>query len=380
MAEYSEIVKYHPLLVLISEKPMTWYGFLLLNKDTRVEIKLRVPHYPELRGAKVRFGQQICLFQGSDFENKFNDLLANGTSVPSFLRQLQGLMEGIIKQKTSDMTSKSHFFNKDMLKELTTLLKEPEFQVEGNNDLSAVKIIYNNISVTLKPENMSSNPWTLLSSDLPELPVWRLFDKCIPTLVDAAKTLKTRVDALEETWRELAEIDESCWVIDPPKPKPCHLYRRIHINSALSLLIKVNPLQPHSNFPEIELLGSDKQVSKCRTVLSDNMCKWDSDRTIPENIMELLEITELPQRPADETKDTGAIFDDDECCICFSMESGDGKLPSEICNNEKCRKHFHSSCLLEWLQTVAGKHMYFDRCHGTCPVCKENISCAVKWN
>ncbi|XP_015123577.1 E3 ubiquitin-protein ligase FANCL [Diachasma alloeum] len=378
MAEYSDIVKCHPLLVLISEKPMTWYGFLLVNKDTRVEMKLRVPHYPELRDASVRFGEQICLLQGSDFKNKFKELLVNGTSVLSFLRQLQGLMEGIIKQKTNDSPTKSHFFDKDMLKELTTLLREPDIEVQGNNDLSAVKVIYKSISVTLKPENTTSNSWALVSSDLPELPVWRPFDKCIPTLMDASKTLKSRVDALEDTWRELAEIDENCWVIDPTNPKPCHLYRRIHINSALSLLIKLNPLQSHSNFPEMELLGSDKEVSKCRAILSDNMCKWDSDKTIPENVMELLEIRELPQRPADEAKDDDAIFEDDECCICFSLESEDGKLPSEICSNERCRKHFHSACLLEWLQTVAGKQMYFDRCHGTCPVCKENISCAVK--
>ncbi|XP_011297839.1 E3 ubiquitin-protein ligase FANCL [Fopius arisanus] len=379
MAEYSDIVKCHPLLVLISEKPMTWYGFMVVNKDTRIEIKLRVPHYPELRGASVHFGQQICLFQGSEFRSKYKGLLQNATSVLSFLRQLQGLMEGIIKKKRIESTTKEYFFNKDMLKELKTVLKEPNIEVQGNNDLSAVKIIYKSISVTLKPEN-TGNSWALISSDLPELPIWRPFDKCISTLMEATKTLQAKVNALEDIWRELAEIDENCWVIDPVNPKPCHLYRRIHINSALSLHIKLNPLDSDGHHPEMKLLGSDKEVYKTREILSDNLCKWDADRSILENIMELLQIEELPQRPPDEPKDDGAIFGDDECCICFSMESENGEIPSEICSNEKCRKHFHSSCLLEWLQTVAGKQMYFARCHGTCPVCKENISCAVKLN
>lgn len=83
-----------------------------------------------------------------------------------------------------------------------------DVEVQGNSDLSAVKITYNSISIILKPENTSNNPWALVSSELPELPDWQPLEKSIGTLIEAVKTLKTRVDALKDTWCELANIDE----------------------------------------------------------------------------------------------------------------------------------------------------------------------------
>lgn len=38
---------------------------------------------------------------------------------------------------------------------------------------------------------------------------------------------------------------------------------------------------------------------------------------------------------------------DEECCICFCMEAEDGDIPEEICNNHRCRRHFHSKCLFQ---------------------------------
>lgn len=58
-------------------------------------------------------------------------------------------------------------------------------------------------------------------------------------------------------------------MIDPADPKPYHLYRRIHLNAALSLLIKLNPLNPES-LPEIKPLGSDKEVAECQNIISEN--------------------------------------------------------------------------------------------------------------
>lgn len=78
------------------------------------------------------------------------------------------------------------------------------------------------------------------------------------------------------------------------------------------------------------------------------------------------------------TEEHKGVITDEECCICFSLESDDETLPNKICNNNRCRKHFHTSCLLQWLQTIAGNQVVFDHIHGSCPNCRENISCYIK--
>lgn len=78
----------------------------------------------------------------------------------------------------------------------------------GNNNLTAIKLMYKDISIVLKPATSAHNSWTLLSSDLPKLESWEPLENSIPTLTEAAKVLKTRVNALQETWQDLKHIDE----------------------------------------------------------------------------------------------------------------------------------------------------------------------------
>jgi E3 ubiquitin-protein ligase FANCL len=84
-----------------------------------------------------------------------------------------------------------------------------------------------------------------------------------------------------------------------------------------------------------------------------------------------------------------------ECGICYShrLPIGDGggdendhhlvnggtrkKLslfPSIICSNSSCSRHYHESCLLEWLHSLPNVKVRFDRIHGICPYCCGDIS------
>lgn len=46
-------------------------------------------------------------------------------------------------------------------------------------------------------------------------------------------------------------------------------------------------------------------------------------------------------------EDKNVIVTDEECCICFSIKLDSEIIPKKICSNEKCRRHFHTLCLLE---------------------------------
>lgn len=64
--------------------------------------------------------------------------------------------------------------------------------------------------------------------------------------------------------------------------------------------------------------------------------------------MMLLDINKFPVKEEKTSAEDGnVIVGDEECCICFSMELDNEILPDKICNNEKCRRHFHTPCLLQ---------------------------------
>ena len=70
--------------------------------------------------------------------------------------------------------------------------------------------------------------------------------------------------------------------------------------------------------------------------------------SVYENLLTLLNIDKFPQAPKyEEPMEEEGIVGDEECCICFSMELDGGEVPDEICNNQKCRRYFHSICLFQ---------------------------------
>ncbi|XP_017877086.1 E3 ubiquitin-protein ligase FANCL, partial [Ceratina calcarata] len=256
-----------------------------------------------------------------------------------------------------------------------------EIQVFSDWTLSTITLSLNDVTLKLRRPKRETCPWTIVHSDLPDVSELGSFDKNIPNLAAARNKLKSQVQILERAWWNLKEIDENCYVLDPLVPKPCHLFRQIYLTSSLSMFIRINALYP-MDVPEIKFLGSDIEVELKKDVVSRNLHNWDPGCDFIDNMSMLLNIDTFPKKE-EVKKETsmeehrGAISDE-ECCICFSLESDDETLPDKICNNNKCRRHFHTSCLLQWLQTIAGNHVVFDHIYGSCPNCRENISCYIK--
>jgi len=95
------LLKWHPEMILISESPVTWQGFLIISKSSyaaheiyypRVKLKLIVPNYPSLYNMQVRFGKQITFLRNKELCSKMKELMNTVHTVSSFLTQLQSLI------------------------------------------------------------------------------------------------------------------------------------------------------------------------------------------------------------------------------------------------------------------------------------------------
>ena len=108
-----------------------------------------------------------------------------------------------------------------------------------------------------------------------------------------------------------------------------------------------------------------------------NTKRWSEERSIRENL-ELWFGSPLPSPLAPSTDKSDFLV---ECGICYThrlpTEDGsaeDGPLPEAKCSNPSCNRHYHESCLFEWLHSLPTAKISFDRLYGSCPYCTETLS------
>lgn len=379
--ECAEMIRRHPELILVSNSPITWDGMLNVPinsiQKSKVRLKLTLPDFPLFNGASLKFGRNSAALLNRDFDKKLINLLKNAASVTSFLKQLQILIGETLRRKASGLTRIDDY---SVISELEAVMYSPcEVRLSSSYGLNLVELVYNDILLKLQRDANCSDTWKIVSCDLAQLQGSELVVGTTISLKDAASKLEKQVESLENVWEHLRDIDRNCWVIDPLVPKPHHLYRRIKVTESLSVLISINRSQP-SSLPAIRILGSDSEVLKYREIISDNFELWDPNNTTSENLLLLLNLQEFPKisNAKEEKRKDNGLFNDEECGICFSLELNEDELPDRICDNEKCRKHFHNACLLQWLQAIPGNQVVFNQLYGACPFCGQNIPCPIE--
>lgn len=122
------------------------------------------------------------------------------------------------------------------------------------------------------------------------------------------------------------------------------------------------------------------------STMTNNQKRWSEERSIRENL-ELWFGTPLPSPLAPTTEKSDFLV---ECGICYthrlpveedgeSADGGeDGPLPEAKCSNSNCNRHYHESCLFEWLHSLPTARVSFDRIFGSCPYCCEAVSVKIK--
>ncbi|EZA62218.1 hypothetical protein DMN91_003592 [Ooceraea biroi] len=383
--DYETVLEYHPEMILTSESPVTWQGFLIISKlyaareihCPRVKLKLVVPNYPSLGNMQIRFGRQIVFLRNREFSRKVKQLMNDSQTVSSFLTQLQLLIGKYMCNMNDQAFSTDYESINDFLQDLKAALQNPSgVQLSSDQSLSVVKLSLRGVSLTLQRCNNIKPPWKVVFSDLPKIPAFEGFEKNVTNLTVTITKFKWGVELLEKAWEQLKEIDRNCWVIGPLEPKRSHMYRRIHLSQSLSVTVTIDPLNPTA-LPGIQFLGSDNEVKKQKDDVSNNIHNWNENCSVLKNLRILLNMYDFPEQQQS-LEDEEAIIGSRECGICFFTKSDTDELPDKICNNERCMKHFHSVCLARWLQTKAGNLIVFGYIHGTCPHCKEHISCSIR--
>lgn len=185
----------------------------------------------------------------------------------------------------------------------------------------------------------------------------------------------------QAVWDELDELDRECWVLEPERPDRSQLERRIAVERFCSVLVELDPERPRAP-ADVRFLGSAAAVDPLRAALQKNWTRWDEARSVRRNLERVLGLEarglELPS-PATTAREEFTA----ECGICYAYrlptvgsdgkEGGGSAIPDIACENEKCGRPFHRTCLYEWLRALPSARQSFDTVFGECPYCSQPI-------
>jgi len=218
-------------------------------------------------------------------------------------------------------------------------------------------------------------------------------------------------------FNELDDLDAHLWILEPSLPaRRCSVERRIALwEGGASMVIVLDPENARGVPVMTRFLGVTKatmlaaanasgdnnrdfvdwRTSFAEFVAEDNKQedskkksqgksedkpantkRWSEERSIRENL-ELWFGSPLPSPLAPSTDKSDFLV---ECGICYThrlpTEEGsaeDGPLPEAKCSNPSCNRHYHESCLFEWLHSLPTAKISFDRLYGSCPYCTETL-------
>lgn len=229
---------------------------------------------------------------------------------------------------------------------------------------------------------------------------------------------------------ELDDLDSHLWILEPNLPaRRCSVERRIALwEGGASMVLALDPDNPRGAPVMVRFLGvtlatmkaaanaqarADSGVGAVRTDRSGDIVDWrtsfaefvsvDDDRNFQSGMNVLAKkqfwsekrsVREnlglwfgsplpSPLSPSNEISDFLV-----ECGICYthrlptedSISSGnneDGPLPEAKCCNPSCNRHYHESCLFEWLHSLPTARVSFDRIFGSCMYCCEPVSVKI---
>lgn len=107
---------------------------------------------------------------------------------------------------------------------------------------------------------------------------------------------------------------------------------------------------------------------------------WSEERSIHENL-QLWFGSPLPSPLSPSTEMSDFLV---ECGICYThrlptddSSNEGGPLPEAKCSNPSCNRHYHESCLFEWLHSLPTARVSFDRIFGSCMYCCEPVSVKI---
>jgi E3 ubiquitin-protein ligase FANCL len=192
-----------------------------------------------------------------------------------------------------------------------------------------------------------------------------------PTLGECVAKFRDILTLFEPFWNEMDDLDSNSWVIEPEQHSFSITTRRIVLPNRCSLQLQIDPRRPRA-IPECKLIGADAVVGPLRDCFSRNLHQWNSlDLSLRSNLERLFELDKSGGFPlrSSAKQDEVAL----ECGICYIFRL-ENTIPDRACENAKCGKTFHRTCLFEWLRAIPTSRQSFNTIFGQCPYCSESIN------
>ena len=254
------------------------------------------------------------------------------------------------------------------------------------------------------------NDFVLVDNNLKVDKWWDGNDKK-PVLPEIQRRFHRGVTMYQPLFDELDELDSYLWILEPSLPaRRCSVERRIALwEGGASLVIVLDPEKPRAPPVLVRFVGLTAAAMKAaQNTIGDDWTKngkdwsasfaqfvaegdnedssqrWSERRSVKENL-ELWFGAPLPS-PLSSVKSDFLV----ECGICYTHRlpiedvttnndpnSEEGALPEVKCT---CNRHYHESCLFEWLHSLPTAKNSFDRIFGSCPYCCETVSVTCRHN
>lgn len=200
-------------------------------------------------------------------------------------------------------------------------------------------------------------------------------------LKDVVLQVREHLEKLQDFFSIMDDIDKKLWVVGPIQPSRATSFRQINLGNDCFIMLAINVSDPRS-LPECRLLGPETITDKMRKTWRRNCNRWTKDKSIGENLENLME-TSLPG-PRQSTMEDQQV----ECGICYAhclpindelgAKSGSGS--DYTCDNSSCSRAFHSVCLGDWLRSITTTRQSFDVLFGNCPYCLGPVAVKVDSN
>jgi E3 ubiquitin-protein ligase FANCL len=191
------------------------------------------------------------------------------------------------------------------------------------------------------------------------------------SLASVLSQFEAALPRFRELWTVLADWDTHTHVLEPSNASAASTMRRVALGKSRSLSVEVDFRRPW-DLCECRFFGPDAAVEPLQRRLREGFHSWDRAAMPRENLERILQLS-FPSPKNTQREDFNI-----ECGICYSFHLPPQSLvPDSACDNDKCARSFHRSCLYEWLKSLPTSRHSFDTVFGTCPYCSEPITSTI---
>jgi E3 ubiquitin-protein ligase FANCL len=185
-------------------------------------------------------------------------------------------------------------------------------------------------------------------------------------LRDVMRQYADFIQTFQAFWEVLDDFDQHVCVLELSKPSMSSTTRRLALERHCSVQVRIDPMRPRA-LCECKFMGSETAVAPLKQQLNEGLFSWDTERMPRENLERILKI-QFPQRSEHKVESF-----DMECAICYAYEL-DNTVPDFVCDNAKCARSFHRTCLLDWLKALPNTRQSFNTVFGLCPYCSAALT------